>query len=96
MRPNVVSYSEDTPIRKIYEFLCRVSISRVVITRDGLPTGTISRNSLLRWFRDWVLSKGLVLPSSVCHERCGCSTAGTASAPCLRIQDIEPASLPAG
>ena len=65
MRPNVISYEEDTPIRVIYEFLCRVSIRGVVITKDGRPTGTISRNSLLRWFRDWVISKGLILPASV-------------------------------
>ena len=95
MRPNVVSYSEDTPIRRIYEFLCRVSISRVVITRDECPVGTISRNSLLRWFHDWVISKGLVLPASSAHGSCGYSRADMASAPCLRIPDTEPASLPA-
>ena len=60
MRANVISYEEDTPIRVIYEFLCRVSIRRVVITKEGRPTGTISRNALLRWFRNWVVSKGLM------------------------------------
>ncbi len=42
MKPNVLAYSEDTPIRRIYEFLCRVTIRRVVIVRDGRPCGTIS------------------------------------------------------
>ncbi len=57
MKPNVVSYSEDTPVRTIYEFLCRVTIRRVVIVKDGKPTGVISRASLLRWFRNVALSK---------------------------------------
>jgi len=60
MKPNVISYEEDTPIRSIYEFLCRVSIRRVVIAQDGRPTGTISRGTLLRWFRNLVISKGLL------------------------------------
>jgi two-component system, cell cycle response regulator len=58
MRPNVICYEEDTPIRTIYDFLCRVTIRGVVITRDGYPTGTINRGSLLRWFRDWVAGRG--------------------------------------
>lgn len=60
MRPHVICYEEDTPIRTIYEFLCRVSIRRVVITVDNRPTGTISRSTLLRWFRNLVASRGLV------------------------------------
>ncbi len=60
MKPNVITYEEDTPIRVIYEFLCRVSIRRVVIAKEGRPTGTISRGTLLRWFRNLVLSKGLL------------------------------------
>ena len=62
MRPNVICYEEDTPIRVIYEFLCRVSIRGVVITSKGHPVGTISRSSLFRWFRDWVVSRNLVSP----------------------------------
>jgi two-component system, cell cycle response regulator len=58
MRPNVICYEEDTPVRVIYDFLCRVTIRGVVITRDGYPTGTINRGSLLRWFRDWVAGRG--------------------------------------
>jgi diguanylate cyclase (GGDEF)-like protein len=60
MRPHVICYDEDTPIRTIYEFLCRVSIRRVVITQDDRPIGTISRSTLLRWFRNLVVSQGLV------------------------------------
>jgi diguanylate cyclase (GGDEF)-like protein len=60
MKPNVICYDEDTPIRTIYEFLCRVSIRRVVITDQGRPTGTISRGTLLRWFHNLVHSHGLL------------------------------------
>jgi diguanylate cyclase (GGDEF)-like protein len=60
MKPNVICYDEETPIQTIYEFLCRVSIRRVVIVSDGRPTGTISRGTLLRWFKNLVLSKGLL------------------------------------
>lgn len=60
MKPNVIYYDEDTPIRVIYEFLCRVSIRRVVVVDEGRPTGTISRGTLLRWFRNLVVTKGLV------------------------------------
>ncbi len=50
MKTNVTCYEEDTPIRTIYKFICRVSIRRVVIVKQGRPTGTISRRTLLRWF----------------------------------------------
>jgi two-component system, cell cycle response regulator len=92
MRPNVIAYEEDTPIRVVYEFLCRVSIRRVVVTKDGYPTGTISRNALLRWFRDWVISKGLVFPTPSALASPGYSTLGTASEPSLHIPDTAPAS----
>jgi len=60
MKPNVTCYEEDTPIRTIYKFLCRVSIRRVVIVDRGRPTGTISRRTLLRWFTNLAASKGLL------------------------------------
>lgn len=63
MKPNVICYDEQTPIRSIYEFLCRVSIRRVVVVRDARPTGTISRGTLLRWFRNLLVSKGLLGPA---------------------------------
>jgi diguanylate cyclase (GGDEF)-like protein len=60
MRPHVISYQEDTPLATIYEFLCRVSIRRIVIVRGACPTGTISRGTLLRWFRNLLRARGLV------------------------------------
>ena len=52
MKPNVICYDEDAPILTVYDFLCRVSIRRVVITARGRPVGTISRGTLIRWFRN--------------------------------------------
>jgi diguanylate cyclase (GGDEF)-like protein len=62
MKPNVITYEEETPARLIYEFLCRVAMRRIVIVKDGCPTGTISRGTLLRLFRNLVTSKGLLEP----------------------------------
>ena len=87
MHMDVISYDEETPIRTVYEFFCRVSIRRVVITRDGLPVGTISRHLLLRWFRDWVISKGLACSAPSDHAARGGGIASTASEPCLRTLD---------
>lgn len=56
MKTSVVSYGEDTPILKIHEFLCRVTIRRVIVVRDGYPVGVISRGILLRWFHERVLA----------------------------------------
>ena len=53
MKGNVVSFEEETPVITIYDFLCRVTIRRVVIVKQGYPTGVISRGSLLQWFRNW-------------------------------------------
>ncbi len=69
MRPHVVCYPEDTPIRPIYEFLCRVSIRRIVIVKDGKPTGTISRGTLLRWFRNCLLTRPAMQMSGDPHSR---------------------------
>jgi two-component system, cell cycle response regulator len=80
MRPNVISYETDTPIRVIHEFLCRVSIRSVVITQNGRPVGAINRNAMLQWF---------------CGRGIGASfedsTTGMAFAPCLHSPDIAPA-----
>jgi hypothetical protein len=54
MKTNVVCYDEDTLVQAIYDFLCRVTIRRVVIVKDGVPRGVISRGSLLQWFSNWV------------------------------------------
>ncbi len=57
MRTDVVCYEEDTPVEQVYEFLSRVSISRVVVVNEGRPSGVISRATLLRWFRNWVTTR---------------------------------------
>jgi CBS domain-containing protein len=49
MKTNVVCYEEGAPMLPIYEFLCRMPIRSVVVTRQGRPTGMISRGALLRW-----------------------------------------------
>ncbi len=54
MRTEVVCYEEDTPAKKIQEFLCRVSIRRVVVVQNGRPVGIISRGSFLRWYINWL------------------------------------------
>jgi diguanylate cyclase (GGDEF)-like protein len=92
MRPNVISYEEETPIRTIYEFLCRVSMRRVVITQNGRPTGTISQNSMLRWYREHVMHRPLPVSDGRSDSADEYNTTGMASAPCLRIPDSEPAN----
>jgi two-component system, cell cycle response regulator len=79
MRRNVISYEEDTPIRVIYEFLCRVTIRGIVITKNGRPTGTINRNSLLGWFHGWVVGKDPEAEVFLPHTVIGYSTRGMAS-----------------
>ena len=59
MKSNVTCYEEDTPLRTIYKLICRVSIRRVVIVKQGRPTGTISRGTLLRWFTNLAGCGGL-------------------------------------
>ena len=44
MRTNVIYYEEDTPLRVIHEFFCRVSLRSVVVTRQGRPVGLINRD----------------------------------------------------
>jgi CBS domain-containing protein len=51
MKHNVVCYDESTPAKIVLDFLCRVTIRRVVIVSGGVPVGTIGRADLLRWFR---------------------------------------------
>lgn len=91
MRPNVISYQEDTPIRIIYDFLARVSVRRVVIMREGRPSGTISREALLRWTRNQILRPGGSAPSVAEFVGAG-GTTNTASAPVLHNPDIAPAT----
>lgn len=60
MKSHVICYDEDTPLRKIFDFLCRVSIRRVVVVRDGRPVGVIGRDDLLRWHHQWMEARGLL------------------------------------
>ncbi|HLA85066.1 MAG TPA: diguanylate cyclase [Thermoguttaceae bacterium] len=69
MKSNVISYEADAPLQTIYQFLCRVSIRRVVILRDGLPVGTISRGTLLRWFRNLVVARRLSSQDTLAAEQ---------------------------
>ncbi|MBI3839853.1 MAG: diguanylate cyclase [Planctomycetia bacterium] len=54
MQRNVICYEEQTSVQSICEFLSRVAVRRVVIVRDGRPTGVVSRGSLLRWYSNWI------------------------------------------
>ena len=54
-KTSVVSYDEKTPVKQIFDFLTRVSLPRVIVVEKGRPTGIISRDSLLRWFRNWIM-----------------------------------------
>jgi len=83
----VICYEEDTPIRVIYEFLCRVSIRGVVITKNGQPSGIVSRSSLLRCFHEWGLGRRSTLPSALLPSSHGCNTPDMASAPSHRNPD---------
>ena len=71
MKPNVICYDEDTPILTVYDFLCRVSIRRVVITSSGRPVGTISRGTLIRWFRNLLGNRRLGRTLSRDDGTCG-------------------------
>jgi diguanylate cyclase (GGDEF)-like protein len=74
MKRNVVFYEEGTPLVTVYDFLCRVAIRRVVVVKDGFPTGIISRGTLLRWYSNWMAAHGrLVLPDLESSDRRGVS-----------------------
>lgn len=53
MSRNVVSFEETTPVREIHSFFCNVSLRRVIIVRNGEPTGVISRSTMMRWLQHW-------------------------------------------
>ncbi len=58
MKRNVVCFDEETPAGVIFDFLCRVSIRRVIVVRDGNPRGMISRGSFLRWYNNFLHANG--------------------------------------
>jgi len=49
---NIISYPTQTPLRVIFDFLCRVSIRQIVIVEKNCPVGFLSRSHLLRWMRN--------------------------------------------
>ncbi len=53
MQADVVAYDEETPARQVLEFLNRTATYCVVVVRAGMPTGIVTRGSLLRWFFAW-------------------------------------------
>lgn len=68
MQHKAICYEEETPIRTIYEFLCRTSIRGVVITKNGQPTGIVNRASLLRCFHEWSAERDSTSPSDSCSS----------------------------
>ena len=53
MKTRVITYEAHTPARLIYDFLCRSTIRRVVIVKEGKPIGMVSRGTVIRWFGNW-------------------------------------------
>jgi len=49
---SVISYPAETPLRVIFDFLCRVSIRQIVIVEENRPIGFLNRSNLLRWLRN--------------------------------------------
>jgi len=49
---NIISYPTQTPLRVIFDFLCRVSIRQIVIVEKNCPVGFLNRSHLLRWMRN--------------------------------------------
>ena len=54
MKGSVICYDKDTPVKRILEFFSRVSVPRVIVVENGYPVGIISRDHLLRWFKNWI------------------------------------------
>ncbi len=50
--PTVISYPVDTPLRVVFDFLCRVSARQILLMDDKTPVGFINRTPLLRWLRN--------------------------------------------
>lgn len=49
--PNVISYPKETPVRVIFDFLCRVTVRQIIIVDGNRPVGFLGRGHLLRWMR---------------------------------------------
>ena len=70
--PNVISYPVETPIRVIYDFLCRVSAQQILIVDGKTPVGFVNRTPLLRWIRNkWATDSGVfskIIPNTSVRE----------------------------
>ncbi len=59
--PCVVSFPVTTPLKIVYDFLCRVSVRQVLLLEENMPIGYINRAPLLRWLRNrWAAISGEV------------------------------------
>ncbi|MCL2304009.1 MAG: diguanylate cyclase [Planctomycetaceae bacterium] len=53
--PNIICYPTETPLRTIYDFLCRVSVRQIILVEENRPVGFLNRSLLLRWMRNmWI------------------------------------------
>lgn len=50
-------FEETVEAGEVANFFCRTSVQRVVVTRDGIPVGLVSRRTLLRWLLNNTLSR---------------------------------------
>ncbi|MBI3464359.1 MAG: diguanylate cyclase [Planctomycetes bacterium] len=75
MTAETVCFDEDTPLRTIYDFLCRVTLHRVVIVRDRWPRGVITRSCLLRLFNNWLTAGQPSGQGPLSSKPIDCSTA---------------------
>ncbi|MEW4565368.1 diguanylate cyclase [Bremerella sp. JC770] len=63
MRGEVVSFDESEPAIHVYEYLSQAAIRRVIVVKDGRPTGVISRGNCLRWVHQLDAKMGIGDPS---------------------------------
>ncbi len=60
MKPNVVAFESTTPLKIVYNFLCRVSIRQVIIIENDNPVGALSRSGFVRWYLHWLEARGSI------------------------------------
>jgi diguanylate cyclase (GGDEF)-like protein len=57
--PNIVSYPAETPLKIVFDFLCRVSVKQILLMNGKIPVGFLNRTPLLRWLRNrWAVASG--------------------------------------
>lgn len=59
VRPNLIWYEADAPLRNVYDFFVRVSIDCVFVLRNGRLAGQVSRSDLLAWVRDRLVAMAI-------------------------------------